>query len=86
LLDDLLGIFLGEVLVFQVALNGLLDLGDLILRDVTTLVGAVLPGVEVVVRAVGALADDREGAVFHAPDLEDLFQEGLRSERSVHGH
>lgn len=85
MLDDLPGVFLSELAVFLVALNGLPDLWELIVRDVAALVGTLLPGVEVVVRAVGALADDRERAVLQAPDLEDLFQEVLRSDGNVHG-
>jgi len=85
LLDDLLAIFLSELLVLLVALNGLTNLGDLILREVAALVGPILPGVEVVVRAVGTLTDDREGTVLHALDLEDLFQKVLRSDGNVHG-
>jgi ATP-dependent protease HslVU (ClpYQ) peptidase subunit len=84
LLDNALGVLLGELLKFLVARDGLLDFGNLILRDIAALVGAIFPGVEVVVRAAGALADDREGAVLHASDLEDLFQEVLRSERNAH--
>lgn len=83
--DDALGVLRGELLKLLVALDGLLDLRDLVLRDVAALIGTLFPGVEVVVRAVGALAHDREGAVLHALDLEDLLQEALRRKRMVHG-
>jgi len=49
LLDDLFAIFLSELLVLLVALDRLLDLGDFVLRDVAALVGAILPGVEVII-------------------------------------
>ena len=49
LLDDLLAIFLGELLVLLAARDRLLDLGDFVLRDVAALVGAILPGVEVII-------------------------------------
>lgn len=84
LLDDLLGVSLGKLLVFLVARNGLLDFGEFGLGDVAALVGPVFPGAEVVVGAVGALADGAERAVFHAGDLEDLFDEVLRSNAIVH--
>jgi len=86
LLDDLLAIFLGELLVLLAARDRLLDLGDFVLRDVAALVGAILPGVEVIIRAIGAMADDGEGAVLHAANIEDLFQESLRSNGMVHGN
>jgi len=75
LLDDLLSVLLGELLVFVVTLDGLLDLRDFILRQVTAAVLAVFPGAEVVIGAVGSLADNGKGAVFHALDLKDLFDE-----------
>ena len=79
--NDLLCILLGQLLVSVVALDGLSDLRDLILRQVATRVFAVFPGVEAVIRAVRALADNRERAVLHALDLEDLLEEGLGRER-----
>jgi hypothetical protein len=84
LLDDLFGVLLGELLVFVVALDGLLDLGDFVLGQVATLIFAVFPGVEVVVGAVGSVAEDGDRAVLHAVDLEDLFEEGPWSERCIH--
>jgi hypothetical protein len=85
LLDDLLSILLGELLVFAVAFNGLLDLRDFGLREIATLILALFPGVEVVVRAVRPLADSAEGAVLHALDLEELLEEGLWSQWCIHG-
>jgi hypothetical protein len=49
LLDDLFAIFPGELLALLAALDRLLDLGDFVLRDVAALVGAILPGVEVII-------------------------------------
>src|ERR1019366_2569537 len=86
LFDDLLTVLLGEVLVLVVTLDGLLDLWDFVLGQIAAAVFAFFPGVEVVVGTVGALADNREGAVLHALDLEDTFDEGLRCERCIHGH
>jgi hypothetical protein len=60
LLDDLLSVLLGELLIFVVTLDGLLDLRDFILRQVAAAVFAVFPGVEVVVGAVRPLTDNGE--------------------------
>lgn len=85
LLDDLLSVLLGELLIFVVTLDGLLDLRDFILRQVAATVFAVFPGVEVVVGAVRPLTDNGERAVLHALDRKDLFNQGLSSEGWVHG-
>ena len=85
MLDDLLSVLLGELLVLLVTRNGLLDLRDFVLGQIAAAVFAVFPGVEVVVGPVGSLADDGEGAMLHALDLKDLFDEGLRCEKSIHG-
>ena len=74
-LDDLLSILLGELLVLLVALDGLLNLGDFVLGKVAALVFPVFPRIEIVVGAVGPLADDAQATMFHALNLEDLFQE-----------
>ena len=84
MLNDLLRVLLSDLLVFVVTLDGLLNLGDFVLRQVATLILAVFPGVEVVVGALRALADDGEGAVLHAWNLEDLFEEGFRREGCIH--
>ena len=84
MLDDLLSVLLGELLIFVVTLDGLLDLRDFILRQVAATVFAIFPGVEVVVGAVRPLTDNGEGAVLHALDRKDLFNQGLRSEGWVH--
>ena len=85
MLDDLLSVLLGELLIFVVTLDGLLDLRDFILRQVAATVFAIFPGVEVVVGAVRPLTDNGEGAVLHALDRKDLFNQGLSSEGRVHG-
>jgi hypothetical protein len=85
LFDDLLRVLLGELLVSVVTLNGLLDLRDFVWGQVAAAVPAIFPGVEVVIGTVRPLTDNAEGAVLHAWDLEDLFDEGLRRKRSVHG-
>ena len=85
MLNDLLGIVLGQLLVLVVALNGLFDLRDLVLGQIAAAVFAIFPGVEAVIGAVRPLADDREGAVLHALDLEDLFEKGLGREGLIHG-
>jgi hypothetical protein len=69
---------LGELLVFVVTLNGLLDLRDFVLGQIAAAVFALFPGVEAVIGAAGSLTDDGEGAVLHTLDLKDLFDEGLR--------
>jgi len=78
LLDDLLSVLGGELLVFLVTHDGLLDLRDFVLRQISAAIFAVFPGVEVVVGTAGSLADDGEGAVLHTLDLKDLFDKGLR--------
>jgi hypothetical protein len=84
MLDDLLSVMLGELLVLVVTFNGLLDLRDFVLRQIAAGVFAVFPGIKVVIGAVGPLADDGEGAVLQALNLEDLFEESLRGHRCVH--
>ena len=81
LLDDLLSVLLSELLVLVVTLNGLLDLRDFVWGQIAAAVFALFPGVEVVIGTTGPLADNAEGAVLHALDLDDLFDEGLRRER-----
>ena len=85
LLDDLLSVLVGKLLVFLVTLDGLLDLRHFVLWQIAAAVFAVFPGVEVVVGTVGSLADNAERAVLHTLDLKDLFDEGLRCERCIHG-
>ena len=75
MVDDLLGVLPGELLVFVVALNGLLDFGHFVLGQVATTVFVLFPGVETVIGAVRSLADNAEGAVLHALDLQDLFED-----------
>jgi len=84
-LNELPGIRLGQLLVVVVAGDGLLDGGDFVLGHVAAAVLAVLPRVEVEVGPAGALADHTEGAVLHVLNLEELFEQRLGSERSVHG-
>jgi hypothetical protein len=62
-----------------------LDLGDFVLGQIAAAVFAVFPGVEVVIGTLEPLADNAEGAVLHALNLKDLFNEGLRRERCFHG-
>jgi hypothetical protein len=84
LLNDLLGVLLRELLVLVVTLDGLLDLRNFIVRQIAAAVFAVFPGVEAVIGAVRSLTDNAEGAMLHALDLKDLFDEDLRSERCFH--
>ena len=81
LLDDLLSVFLGQLLVFVVTLDGVLDLRYFILRQIAAAVFTIFPRVEAVVGAVGSLPDNREGAVLHPLDLKDLFEKGLGRKR-----
>ena len=75
LLDHLARVGFREFLEFVIPLDGLLSGWDFILGDVATAVLPVLPGVEIIIRAVGALADDRERPVLHLLNLEDLVEE-----------
>jgi hypothetical protein len=61
LLDNLLSVLLGKLLVFAVALNGLLDLRDFVLGQIAAAIFALFPRVEAVIGAAGSLADDGEG-------------------------
>jgi hypothetical protein len=54
--------------------DGFLDLRDFVLGHVAALIFAILPRVQTVIGAVGTLAQNAQGAMFHAFDLEDLFQ------------
>lgn len=83
--NDLLSVLLGELLVFVVSLDGLLDVRNFVLGKITAAVFAVFPRVEAVIGAIRALADNGEGAVLHALDLKQLLNEGLRGQRCVHG-
>ena len=85
LLDDLLSVLLGELLVFVVSLDGMLDLRDFVLGQVAAAVSAILPGVQAVIGAVRSLTDNGEGTVLHALDLKDLFDETLGCQRCIHG-
>jgi len=78
LLDDLLSVLLGELLVFVVTLNGLLDLRDFVLGQITAAVFAIFPGVETVIGTVRPWANNGKGTMFHALDLKDLLDEALR--------
>jgi hypothetical protein len=81
LLDDLLSVLLGQLLVFVITVDRLLDFRDLILRQIAAAVFAIFPRIETVVGAVGSLADNREGAVLHPLDLKDLFEKRLSRKR-----
>lgn len=83
-LDDLPGILLGELLVFAVALDGLLDGRDFVLGNIAAAVLVVLPGIEIEVRPGWPLADRAQAAVLHVLNLEDLLKQGLGSKRCVH--
>ena len=85
MLDNLPGVLPGELLVFLVALGCLLDLGDFVPGKAAALLHAVFPEVEVVARALWAMADDRERAMLHALDLEGLFMPLAASARHCPG-
>ena len=67
------------LLEFLVAINGPLDGFNLITRHVSRDLLAVFAALMVVVRTVGTLPDDGQGATFHLGDFSDLLQERLRS-------
>jgi hypothetical protein len=75
LIDHGLGILLGEVLEFVVALQSVLHRVGLIPSDVTGDIFALLPGLKFVVRPLLALGHDCQFATFHAFDLSDLLEE-----------
>src|SRR5208282_389413 len=84
LVDDLLSVLLGQLLVFLIAGDGLLDGRQFVQGQVAAAVFAVLPGVEVVVRAVGTGADHGDGTVLHMLDVEDLLEERLGRNWHIH--
>jgi hypothetical protein len=59
--------------------------GDLVCGNIEGEGFAVFPALQVVIRAIGAVADDTEFARFHVLDLSDLLEELSRIEL-VHGH
>jgi hypothetical protein len=75
LINDALGILLGEVLEFAVAIQGFFDRVGLIAGDMTGDILAVLPGLKLVVGTLRALRHKRQFATFHPFDLSDLLEE-----------
>ena len=81
--DDRLSVLLGEFLITVIALDGLLNGGGLIPRDIAGKVFAAFPGLVLVIGALGSFTHDGQFATFHALDLSDLFEE-LSGLESVH--
>ena len=73
--DDLLGVLLGQFLKPVITVDGFLNGGGLIVRDVTRKIFAVFPDLELVVSPFWTLAHDGEFAPFHAVDLSDLLEQ-----------
>lgn len=66
--------------------NGLLQGGNLILGNVVRDVLTIFPGLVIVVRALGSLAEDAELTSLHVLDLSDLLQERLGLGLSIHAN
>ena len=84
LLDDGLGVLLGEVLEFAVALQGFLNRVGLITGDMTGDILAIFPGLQLVVGPLRAFGHNAQFAPFHALNLSDLLEE-LAGLGWVHG-
>jgi hypothetical protein len=78
LIDDFIDVLIDELHELAMALDRFLNGRDLIAGDVAGHVLAAPARLVVVVGPLGALADDGEGAAFHAGDLGGLLEEGLR--------
>jgi hypothetical protein len=75
LIDDRLGVLLGEVLECVVAFQGLPNGVGLIAGDMTGDVLAILPCLKLVVRTIGTGGHEGEFAPLHVFDLGDLLGE-----------
>ena len=78
LIDDGLGILLGEFLELVITIDGLLNRVGLIAGDVAGDILAVFPGLKLVVAGLPGFAHDGQFATFHACDVSDLFKESSR--------
>jgi hypothetical protein len=81
LINDALGILLGEVLESAVTIQGFLHGVGLIAGNMTGDILAIFPGLKLVVGPLGTLAHERQFAPFHVFDWSDLLEELGR----VHG-
>lgn len=75
MINDALGILLGEGLEFAVAIQGFFDRVGLIAGDMTGDILAVLPGLKLVVGTLRTLGHESQFATFHPFDLSDLLEE-----------
>jgi hypothetical protein len=73
----------GQIWELLISGERFLNRGNLILRDVASQVGPVLPTLEIVIRPGGALPKDPELSPFHGLNLRDLFEERLRRDLSI---
>jgi hypothetical protein len=80
LLNDGLGILLGEVLEFAVARQSILNCVGLIAGNMPRDILTVLPGLKLVVGTLGTIGHEGQLASFHPFDLSDLLEELSRLE------
>ena len=74
-MDKAISVLLGQLAKALVAVDGLLVSLHLVLRDIAREVFSLFPGLAIVVRAIGTLAQDAKLSAFHVFDLSDLRQE-----------
>ena len=82
--DDELDVLLDQFLEAAIVLDGLLEIAELFGRNVSRHIPAVFVALVVMVRPLGPLPDDADGASIHALDLGDLLQDGFGGEMGVH--
>ena len=85
MVDDRLGVLLGEFLKLAIPRDRLRNGGGLVARDVAGKILTLFPGLKFVVGALWAFAHDGKFATFHALDLGDLLKPPSRL-GNVHGH
>lgn len=79
-----LDVLLHQLLETVVALDGLLNLGDLFQGDIAGNIFAVFIALVIVVRPLRALANDAQGAAFEALDLSDVLENRFGSRFCIH--
>jgi hypothetical protein len=70
-----LNVLLRQLLKSAVALDGLLEIGDLFPGNIARNIPAVFIALVVVIGAVGALADNTDAPSVHALNLRDVLKD-----------
>ena len=82
--DDQLGVLVGQLAILGIASQGFLEFGHLFRRHIAGNVAAIFVTLVVVIGALGALAQDADGAAFHAGDLGDELDQRVGRRFGVH--